>query len=198
VRNWALEHGYDLGRGVGETPLHPVSSISWHDAVKFCNSASERAGRVPVYRVAGEVYRTGINNNVTMDLVANGYRLPSEAEWEYACRAGTTTPYYWGNESKPGPENPYAWQTTHKSKGDEVSPGVVGLKKPNAFGLFDTSGNVSEWCWDWFSPEYDRTRMDTPLGPDRGNWRILRGGSVALDSFVESGYRNFVSLFHHV
>jgi len=177
VRVWALAKGYGFGPGIGETSKHPVSSISWYDAVKFCNAASERAGRAPVYRVVGhEVYRTGVSDNVTADWAANGYRLPTEAEWEYACRAGTTTKYYWGDESVASPENPYAWHTISNAHGEEVSPHPAGLKKPNSFGLFDMSGNVAEWCWDRFW--------------DKANWRVQRGGSVALDNDVTSSFRS--------
>ncbi len=195
VRAWALAHGYDFAPGSGETPRHPVAVVSWHDAVKFCNAASERAGRAPVYRMANEVYRTGVGDNVVVDWAADGYRLPTEAEWEYACRAGTATKYYWGDESVPSPDNPYAWHTIYNARGDLVSPHPVGLKKPNAFGLFDMSGNVAEWCWDWFAAEYDQADLDNPHGPAPGRWRVLRGGSVALDNFVDSGYRHFVYPF---
>ena len=195
VRAWAIAKGYDFGPGLGETPQHPVAAVSWYDAVKFCNAASEMAGRAPVYRATGAVYRTGVGDDIVADRAANGYRLPTEAEWEYACRAGTTTKYYWGDESVASPENPYAWHTISNAHGDEVSPHPVGLKKPNAFGLFDMSGNVAEWCWDWFAPEYDPASLDNPRGPAQGRWRLLRGGSVALDNFIDSGYRHFVYPF---
>jgi hypothetical protein len=176
VRAWALTKGYDFGPGVGETSEHPVSAISWYDAVKFCNAASERAGRAPVYRVGNEVCRTGVSDTVTADWAANGYRLPTEAEWEYACRAGSTTKYYWGDESVASPENPYAWHTISIAHGEEVSPHPAGLKKPNSFGLYDMSGNVAEWCWDRYW--------------DKSNWRVQRGGSVALDNDVTSDFRS--------
>jgi hypothetical protein len=195
VRVWALTKGYDFGQGVAETSKHPVSCISWYDSVKFCNAASERVGRSPVYRAGNEVYRTGMSDNVTADWAANGYRLPTEAEWEYACRADTTTKYYWGDESVASPENPYAWHTIFDAHGEEVSPHPVGLKKPNAFGLFDMSGNVAEWCWDWFALECDAKALDHREGPAQGRWRVLRGGSVALDNFIDSGYRHFVCPF---
>lgn len=189
VRAWAEKNGYDLSPGIGESPRHPVSGISWYDAVKFCNAASEKAGRKPVYQVDGGVYRTGTADNLAADWVANGYRLPTEAEWEYACRAGTATRYYWGDQPYNWSVDPFAWHSDASASGDAVNPHPVGGKKPNAFGLHDMSGNVMEWCWDWYAPEYLKKPLKNPRGPDHGRWRVLRGGSVALDSNVESGHR---------
>ncbi len=181
VRAWALEQGYDLGPGNAQGPDYPASALTWYDAVKFCNAASEVAGRTPVYYTSpahDTVYRRG-----ELDLAeayvkadADGYRLPSEWEWEYACRAGTTTPYWYGEHSDPSPGNPYAWHTIHNAKGDEVSPRPVGLKQPNPFGLYDMHGNVAEWTWNRYW--------------DKAGWRVQRGGSVALDSDVTAGFRS--------
>jgi formylglycine-generating enzyme required for sulfatase activity len=110
--------------------------------------------------------------NITYDFSKNGYRLPTEAEWEYACRAGNVADYYWGNDtSKAGN---YAWyygnsnQTTHP----------VAAKLPNAFGLYDMSGNVWEWCNDWWDSTYSSSsQINNPTGPTNGTYRIRRGGS---------------------
>ncbi|MDD7984407.1 SUMF1/EgtB/PvdO family nonheme iron enzyme [Lentisphaera marina] len=181
VRSWALKHGYDLSPGNAQGPDYPASTISWYDAVKFCNAASELAGRDPVYHTSGKkdaVYRQG-ELDLTDDCVkadADGYRLPTEWEWEYACRAGTTTPYWYGVKSDPHPENPYAWHTIADARGDDVSPHPVGLKKANPFGLYDTHGNVAEWTWNRYW--------------EKADWRVQRGGSVALDNDVTADFRS--------
>ena len=123
----------------------PVDGVSWRDAILFCNALSERAGLAAAYRVTGD--------DVVWDTVADGYRLPAEAEWERACRAGTTGPRY-------GPLDAIAW---YRGNSDGRSQ-EVGGKQPNAWGLHDTLGNVWEWCWDLYDPEV--------YGP----YRVLRGG----------------------
>ncbi|MFD7010488.1 formylglycine-generating enzyme family protein [Rhodococcus jostii] len=123
----------------------PVDGVSWRDAILFCNTLSERAGLGAAYRVTG--------NDVVWDTTADGYRLPAEAEWERACRAGTTGPRY-------GPLDAIAW---YHGNSDGRSRDVGG-KQPNAWGLHDTLGNVWEWCWDLYDPEV------------YGTYRVLRGG----------------------
>ncbi len=117
------------------------------------------------------------------------YRLPAEAEWEYACRAGSKTPWSWGERPQDAEES--AWY--HSIANGHAHP--VGLKKPNAWGLFDIHGNVSEWCTDWMADDYYRASpVDDPRGPASGTMRVFRGGRwnwppVFQRSAFRSGYR---------
>ncbi|ALE07777.1 sulfatase-modifying factor protein [Arthrobacter sp. ERGS1:01] len=140
---WAQLMGEDGSGGQA-----PAVNLSWLDAINLCNAASEEAGLVPAYHLN--------DGEVAWRLDAPGYRLPTEAEWEYACRAGTDGPHYGSLEL-------VAW-----TAGDEVeSPQDVGLKQPNDFGLSDTLGNVWEWCWDLLDPAR------------YGDYRVFRGGGFA-------------------
>ena len=123
----------------------PVESVSWEDTARFCNALSVRTGRTPAYAVRGE--------EVGWDRAADGYRLPTEAEWEHACRAGTTGPRY-------GPLDDVAWYRGNSGE----RPHEVGTRQPNAWGLHDMLGNVWEWCWDHYDPDV------------YGTYRVLRGG----------------------
>ena len=128
----------------------PVEQVSWEDATEFCRKLSALA----------EERRAG-----------REYRLPTEAEWEYACRAGSTTQYCFGDdESKLG-----EYGLFDKNSGSETHP--VGQKKANAWGLFDMHGNVWEWCSDWKEEGYGSKAVSDPQGPSGGSRRVFRGGS---------------------
>ncbi len=159
----------------------PVEQVSWLDAVVFCNRLSKREKREAFYNVIGqEVQIVG----------GDGYRLPTEAEWEYACRAGTTTPWWFGDHELRLRD--FAWY--HLNSGNTTHP--VGEKPANDWGLHDMYGNVCEWCQDRFSSEYyaDSPKCD-PLGPDAGQGRVLRGGSWGYyPDQCQSAFRYFSTL----
>lgn len=141
-------------------PDYPVESVSWYDAVEYCNWLSDKEGLDRCY--------SGSGKDIKLDIAKNGYRLPTEAEWEYACRAGTTTDYYWGDKM----DGDYCWFGNRRG---QVHP--VGQKEPNAWGLYDMSGNVWEWCWDWYDNEYyKKSPENNPTGPSVGSTRVLHGG----------------------
>jgi formylglycine-generating enzyme required for sulfatase activity len=151
---------------LNDVPLDdlPVERIFWLDAVKFCNRLSEMEGRKPFYEIDGANVRVP-------DWGGPGYRLPTEAEWEYACRARTATRYSFGDDAKALDQ--YAWYFDNSN--DVRHP--VGQKKPNGFGLHDMHGNVWEWCWDWYEVNYyTRSEASDPRGPTAGTSRVCRGG----------------------
>ena len=160
---------------MGENPSRfegrdlPVEKVSWFDAVEFCNKLSVREGLEKAYQISEET--------VTWAPSATGYRLPTEAEWEYACRAGTTTPFHFGTTITSDQVN-YDGSTSYVGgpAGENRAKTVaVGSMPANAWGLHEMHGNVNEWCWDWYANYPARTLTD-PEGPPSGSGRVLRGG----------------------
>jgi formylglycine-generating enzyme required for sulfatase activity len=165
--------GKNPSRWKGEK--NPVEQLRWGEAIAFCNRRSEREHLQPCYDL-----KTG-----GCDFHANGYRLPTEAEWEYACRAGSATAYFFGES--PAKLGEYAWYD--KNAGGHPQP--VGRKLPNAWGLYDMCGNVWEWCNDFYKVDYyqESPRQD-PTGPTAGDTKVLRGGAWRFSAeSCRSGYR---------
>lgn len=150
-------------KGKWSEPDYPVETLNWYDMIKYCNWLSDKEGLDMCYSES--------ESNIKMDISKNGYRLPTEAEWEYACRAGTTTDYYWGDIIN----GDYCWYYDNSNN----TIHSVGQKKPNEFGLYDMSGNVWEWCWDWYGHDYYKVSpSDNPAGPAEGLVRVVRGGGL--------------------
>ncbi|MDR0315272.1 MAG: formylglycine-generating enzyme family protein, partial [Treponema sp.] len=154
---------------------HPVVGVSWFDAVRYCNWLSLKEGLIPAYIIRGV--------NVSWDKNTNGYRLPTEAEWEYACRAGTTTPFFTGSRISTSQANydgdfPYNFGNRGLFR-KTTTP--AGSFPPNEWGIYDMHGNVWEWCWDFnsYPRETPTTVIVNPSGPDTGVNRINRGGGWA-------------------
>jgi formylglycine-generating enzyme required for sulfatase activity len=170
------------------TASRPVEFVTWYDAVEFCNKLSEREGLTPVYTMTGRTPASGYpitDATVTADWSTDGYRLPTEAQWEYACRAGTTTMYNTGATIG----DSTGWYTVNSD--DRTHS--VGEKPANAFGLYDMHGNVYEWCWDRYNLNYySSSPAQDPTGPDSGGGRVRRGGSWDDSSqFLRSAFRGF-------
>jgi formylglycine-generating enzyme required for sulfatase activity len=163
-RQWEAIMGSNPSQFVG--PNRPVHNVNWHDCQKFLEKLN--------LRVAG-----------------GGFRLPTEAEWEYACTADTHTRYFFGSDE--GSLRFFAWYRDNSTYRDQnYGPTAVGRKKPNPFGLYDMHGNIFEWCQDWHGDTYyAQSPTENPMGPEKGELRILRGGSwFAIPLDCRSQYRS--------
>lgn len=165
----------------------PVINVDWYDAVAYCNWLSEQQGYRPVYTIDG--------NEVSADWSANGYRLPTEAEWEYAAREGGRKVRFGnGQDTARAEEINFDASADYKEPYSEVGPyreQTVPVRSfsPNALGLYEMSGNVYEWCWDWYG-DYSGRSQTNPRGPNSGVLRVLRGGSwLSYPVFCRVSYR---------
>jgi formylglycine-generating enzyme required for sulfatase activity len=156
-------------------PDRPVEMISWTQAAAYCNARSRAEKLQPCYD----------EDTGTCNFKATGYRLPTEAEWEYACRAGTTGDYFFGGDARQLGD--YAWFADNASK--QTHP--VGQKKANPWGLYDMYGNVAEWCNDIYDKHYyTQSLPENPRGPAEGDKYVLRGGAWNSSAgSVRSSYR---------
>ena len=202
VRAWALVNGYDFDNaGSGTATNHPVHTVNWYDAVKWCNARSEREGLTPAYYTDSSqaaVFKSG-QIDLTDGCVkwaANGYRLPTEAEWEKAARGGLAGNHYpWPSDGGAYSDHINGSKANYTFSGDpyegqsyETTPvgyynggqTPAGVDMANGYGLYDMAGNVWEWCWDryqsnWYS-QAGATQNDT-RGPTSESYRVIRGGS---------------------
>lgn len=180
-----------------ETIRFPVERVSWYDAVEFCNKLSEKDGLTLCYRLT--VIERNAEKSITHAEVfiqeGDGYRLPTEAEWEYACRAGTTTPFHFGEQSNGRESNVRADDPFGASKKGLYLGRTTGVGdyRPNNFGLFDMHGNAAEWCQDLYGKDYYRSSPEVdPAGPDGGIGRTMRGGSWSNEPrYTRTSARNW-------
>jgi len=215
VAQWATNHGYGFESAVsGKGKTHPVQTVDWYDAVKWCNARSEMEGLAPCYYTDASqttVYRDGMIDLGTNFVAwnANGYRLPTEAEWEKAARGGSSGQRFpWGDTISEGQANYYSMPSVYPydlgpaghnaayATGDLPYTSPVGSFAPNGYGLYDVAGNVCEWCWDWYSQIYYLSSPGTdPHGPASStfDYRVLRGGAWGfLADFARSAKRIYV------
>jgi formylglycine-generating enzyme len=197
VYDLATNHGYGFDHpGSGKAANHPVQSVNWYDMAKWCNARSQQAGLTPMYYTdtnLTQVYTNGDVDAIYVTWSSNGYRLPTEAEWEKAARGGLNGQRFpWGDDINESLANyygcisncffsydfgPNGYNPAFTNQGmPYTSP--VAYFPPNGYGLYDMAGNVFEWCWDWYASPYGQPTTNNPTGPATSTGcRVMRGGS---------------------
>jgi formylglycine-generating enzyme required for sulfatase activity len=209
VRTWATANDYDIGSvGSSKADNHPVHSVNWHDCVKWLNARSQMEGLTPCYTSSGAVYMSGRHDDIVCNWSANGYRLPTDAEWEKAARGGLSGRRFpWGDtiqhtRANYKSEDRYAYDTSatrdyhpsyatgfpHRYSYATAYPYTrsVGAFAANGYGLHDMAGNLFEWCWDWCN-DYPSGSVSNPRGPSApspkwGSRRVFRSGGFGHDA----------------
>ena len=210
VRQWAITNGYTFANNgyegssmISGSPtarkLEPVTTINWCDAIVWCNAYSEMSGFTPCYTYSGSTIKDSRDTNATAcnsavcNWSASGYRLPSEGEWQYVASNKGATPYDYASGATASYSNStetgrVAWYYTNSGG----STKNVETKAANALGLYDMSGNVSEWCWDWYGTNYPTSPQTNYRGFASGSYRTIRGGGWDTTSErLRLGVRNY-------